>query len=251
MRPTKRHFLETSAELAHSAENELLANSSEYERMLHLLARHKKDLKNLQSAEKKAEYKKQILPDYLPWIEGALKGGSGKQDDVLMTWQVWAIDCKEYHLALSIAEYALHQQLKLPEQFNRTLGTLLAEEFADQAKAAQSADKTFEVSYLERVAKLINEEDMPDESRARLYREWGLLKIETDPENALTILERALELNQNIGVKSEVKKLRKQFHKADESDSESDEDDASNESQHHKPDEGDSESNKTDTNHTD
>ncbi|MCI5763307.1 phage terminase small subunit [Actinobacillus porcinus] len=216
MRPTKRHFLAKSAELAHSAENELLANSTEYEKMLYLLARHKKDLKDIQSREKKAEFKKSILPDYLPWIEGALNTGNGKQDNVLMTWQVWAIDCGQFNLALSIADYALHQQLALPEPFARTLGTMLAEEFADYAKAAQLAGKDFEVSYLERVAELVKDEDMPDESRARLYRELGLLKIESDPETALATLERALELNQNIGVKGEVKKLRKQLNKPDD-----------------------------------
>lgn len=216
MRPTKLHYLTKSAELAHSAETEQLANCSEYEKMLYLLSRHKKDLKGIQSMEKRAEYKKAILPNYLPWIEGALKGGNGKQDNVLMTWQVWAIDCGQFNLALTIADYALHQQLALPEPFTRTLGTMLAEEFADYAKAAQLAGKDFEVSYLERVAELVKDEDMPDESRARLYRELGLLKIESDPESALATLERALALNPNIGVKGEVKKLRKQLNKPDD-----------------------------------
>lgn len=214
--PAQRHVRKVSAELAHSAENELLANSTEYEKMLYLLARHKKDLKDIQSREKKAEFKKAILPDYLPWIEGALKTGNGKQDNILMTWQVWAIDCGQFNLALTIADYALHQQLALPEPFARTLGTMLAEEFADYAKAAQLAGKDFEVSYLERVAELVKDEDMPDESRARLYRELGLLKMESEPETALATLERALELNKNIGVKGEVKKLRKQLNKPDD-----------------------------------
>lgn len=102
------------------------------------------------------------------------------------------------------------------EPFARTLGTMLAEEFADYAKAAQLAGKDFEVSYLERVAELVKDEDMPDESRARLYRELGLLKMESEPETALATLERALELNKNIGVKGEVKKLRKQLNKPDD-----------------------------------
>lgn len=216
MRPTKAHFLRVSAEKANASEQFALENSTEYDKMLYLLARHKKELKDIQSKEKKAEYKKSILPDYLPWIEGALNTGNGKQDNVLMTWQVWAIDCGQFNLALTIADYALHQQLALPEPFTRTLGTMLAEEFADYAKAAQLAGKDFEVSYLERVAELVKDEDMPDESRARLYRELGLLKIESDPESALATLERALELNPNIGVKGEVKKLRKQLNKPDD-----------------------------------
>ena len=220
MRPTKRHFIATTAALASAAESAELEQFDEYEKMLHLLARHKKDLSNIQSMEKRAEYKKQILPDYLPWIEGALKAGTGKQDNVLMMWQVWAIDCGEYHLALEIADYAVHQQLKLPEQFDRTLGTMLAEEFADAAKSAQAAGETFELSYLQRVQDITQDEDMPDQSRARLLREIGLLLAESDPENALATMERALQLDINIGLKGEVKKLRKQLNKPDDDKSE-------------------------------
>lgn len=211
MRPTQAHFLQKSAELAHSAEQVNLDTLDANEKMLYLLARHKKDLKEIQSTEQKAAYKKSVLPHYMPWIEGALSAGNGKQDNVLMTWQVWAVDCGEYHLALQIAEYAIHQDFVLPEGFNRTLCTMLAEEFADAAKKSQKVQKPFEVSYLQRVDELTRDKDMPDESRARLYREIGLLLTESQPEAALKYLERALELNINIGVQGELKKLRKQL----------------------------------------
>ena len=216
MRPTKRHFLEVSAAIANAAEAEDLSDFTEYEKMCRILARHRKDLKNIQSTERKAKFKKQILPYYLPWITGALSAGTGKQDNVLMTWCVWAIDCGEYHLALQIADYAVFHDLRLPEPFTRTLGTLLAEEFADQAKTAQAANQPFEVSYLEQVQRITAECDMPDESRARLLRELGLLLVEKNPEQALQYLERALGLDQKVGVKGDIKKLRKKLSKADE-----------------------------------
>nr|DAU39377.1 MAG TPA: small terminase subunit [Caudoviricetes sp.] len=216
MRPTKRHFLEVSAAIANAAETEDLSDFTEYEKMCRILARHRKDLKNIQSTERKATFKKQILPDYLPWITGALSAGTGKQDNVLMTCCVWAIDCGEYHLALQIADYAVFHDLRLPEPFTRTLGTLLAEEFADQAKTAQAANQPFEVSYLEQVQRITAEYDMPDESRARLLRELGLLLVEKNPEQALQYLERALGLDQKVGVKGDIKKLRKKLSKADE-----------------------------------
>ncbi|MGX2969296.1 phage terminase small subunit [Ursidibacter sp. B-7004-1] len=215
MRPTKAHFLQKSAELAHSAEQTKLEELDAYEQMLYLLARHKKDLKAIASMEQRASYKKSILHHYLPWIEGALSAGNGKQDNVLMTWQVWAVDCAEYHLALQIAEYAIHQELSLPDGFSRSLCSMLAEEFADAAKKAQKVQKPFEVSYLLRVDELTKEKDMPDESRARLYREIGLLLETTQPETALNYLERALTLNLNVGVQGNIKKLRKQLNKAD------------------------------------
>lgn len=216
MRPTKRHFLEVSAAIANAAETEDLSDFTEYEKICRILARHRKDLKNIQSTERKAAFKKQILPDYLPWITGALSAGTGKQDNVLMTWCVWAIDCREYNLALQIADYAVFHDLRLPEPFTRTLGTLLAEEFADQAKAAQAANQPFEVDYLEQVQRITADCDMPDESRARLLRELGLLLVEKNPEQALQYLERALGLDQKVGVKGDIKKLRKKLSKADE-----------------------------------
>lgn len=197
--------------MAQQAEQVQLETLDEYEKMLYLLSRHKKDLKQIQSTEQKATYKKSVLPHYLPWIEGALSAGNGKQDNVLMTWQVWAVDCGEYHLALQIADYAIHQELQLPDGFSRTLCTMLAEEFADAAKKAQKVQKPFEVSYLLRVEQLTQDKDMPDESRARLYREIGLLLAAPQPDKALGYLERALELNIHIGVQGEVKKLRKQL----------------------------------------
>ena len=214
--PAQIHLRTISAALAHAAENEDLSDFTEYEKMCRVLARHRKDLKQIQSTKLKADFKRKILPDYLPWIEGALSAGTGKQDIVVMTWCVWAIDCEEYHLALQIAEYAIFHDLRLPEPFTRTLGTMIAEEFADKAKAAMAANQPFEVAYLERAQSLTEPIDMPDESRARLLRELGLLLVLKNPEQALECLERALGLNQAIGVKGEIKKLRKQLNKADE-----------------------------------
>lgn len=216
MRPTQQHFMRVLSAKVNAAETANLKDLPEYEKMLYVLSRHKRQLSDIQSMERRAELKKQLLPDYLPWIEGALKTGSGKQDNILMTWLVWSIDCGEFHLALQIAEYAIFHDLRLPEPFTRTVGTLVAEEFADYAKSAQAANKPFEVMYLQRVEEIVCDEDMPDESRARLLREIGLLLIESQPEQALEKLERALELNINIGVKGQVRQLRKQLGKPED-----------------------------------
>ncbi|HHW7450656.1 phage terminase small subunit [Pasteurella multocida subsp. multocida] len=211
--PAQIHVMHVAAQQASAADDEQLENYDEYEKMMFLLARHQKNLKEIQSTELKAEYKRSILQEFMPWIEGVLKTGNGKQDNVLMTWLVWAIDCAEYHLALQIADYALHQQLVLPEPFTRTLGTLLAEEFADAAKIARTANKPFELAYLTRVEELVRDEDMPDQSRARLMREIGTLQVESNKAQALVALERALELDLNVGVKGLVEKLRKELEK--------------------------------------
>ncbi|MCW9698143.1 phage terminase small subunit [Avibacterium sp. 20-129] len=213
MRPTQAHVLKMTALEESAVQNpEESKKLSGYEKMLRILARHKKDLKLIQSNERKAVYKKEILPNYLPWIEGALSAGTGKQDNVLMTCLVWAIDCEEYQLALKIADYALFHDLRLPENFNRTLSTLLAEEFADKAKIAKNEQRPYLLAHLKRIAQMTDEQDMPDQSRARLYKEIGILSQDTDPENALAVLTRANELNPNCGVKTLVKRLQKQLN---------------------------------------
>lgn len=54
---------------------------------------------------------------------------------------------------------------------------------------------------------------MPDQSRARLMREIGTLQVESNKAQALVALERALELDLNVGVKGLVEKLRKELEK--------------------------------------
>ena len=209
MRPTKAHFLRVSAEQESSAQAETLDGAPAYELMLHQLATHKRSLKQIQSKEAKAEFKAKILPEYLPWIEGALEKGTGYQDNVLMTWLTWAIDCGDYALAIRIGEYALFHDLVLPDGFQRTAGTLIAEEFADRAKIARDIKTDFDLAVLVNVNALTQEQDMPDEVRAKLLKEIGLLQKENNPIAALENLKRAMELNNNVGVKQDIDKLTK------------------------------------------
>lgn len=123
MRPTQAHMLKMTALAESAAENEDFADLSGYEKMLRVLARHKKDLKLIQSNERKAAY--------------------------LLT-------------------------------------------------------------YLLRIKQLTDGEDMPDQSRARLYKAIGLLDAENNPQRALEHLTRANQLNPNCGVKTLIKRLQKQ-----------------------------------------
>ncbi|HIH6081790.1 TPA: hypothetical protein ACYRM9_003477, partial [Proteus mirabilis] len=63
---------------------------------------------------------------------------------------------------------------------------------------------------LERTRTLTDDEDMPDEVRAKLYKILGLvLRDNNRPQESYCVLSRALELNMNIGVKTELKQLDK------------------------------------------
>ena len=50
----------------------------------------------MESVQLKRKAKAAMLPDYLPWIEGALANGQGAKDFVFTTTMVWAIDAGAY-----------------------------------------------------------------------------------------------------------------------------------------------------------
>ena len=216
MRPTRANRLRKEAEKFALSEqnNSHPAQLGGYELLLAQLNAHKRQLSQVQSMERRAEIKANIFAEYQPWIDGALNAGTGVQDAVLMTWLVWCIDAGLLNYALKIAEYALFHDLVLPERFERTLGTTVAEEFAELAKKARTAKKPSEMTYLEQVNQMTSEQDMPDQVRAKLLRELGEGLKETQPDTALAYLKRALELDQDVGVKGSITQLEKAIEKA-------------------------------------
>lgn len=201
------HFLRESAKaLADSIDNPLI-NANGYELMLHKLASDTRRLKDVQSLQGKAELKRKLLPDYLPWIEGALQGDSGAQDEVLMSIMVWYIDVSDFAAALPVAEYALRHKLMLPDQYRRTLGTLIVDEFADQSLKQGSVP----IDVLRQVDQLTLDADMPDEVRAKLYKAIGFVLKNSDKPQALAYFNKALGLHDKCGVKKDVERLEREL----------------------------------------
>lgn len=224
--PAKRHFARVRAEreAAAAASGDTQGGATRQELMLAKLASDRARLSAVQSAERKAEVKRELLPEYADYVAGVLAGGRGAQDDVLATVLVWRIDAGDYAGALEIAAYAIGNKLKLPDQFARPLAVAVAEEFADAAlRALQQPDGTFDAQLLAQVGELTEGEDMPDQVRAKLLKAYGLaLKVEPLELDtrwryaaALKALQRAAELNANAGVKQEIGRIEKALAKLD------------------------------------
>lgn len=221
--PARAHFLRASAAalgaVAAAEAGAPAPNTSQYELMLAKLAEDRRRLKDVQSLERKAEVKREILPDYAPWVEGALKNAAGRQDDVLMTVMVWRIDIGDLAGALPIARYAIRHKLTLPDRFERNVATLVAEEFAEQSLKAVAAEQPVDIESLGQIGELTEPEDMPDEVRAKLHKAMGYAiraeanaTVEDDQRiDGLTIakqhLQRALGLNGRVGVKKDIERL--------------------------------------------
>lgn len=213
--PAKRHFQKTAA--AHgaasvAAHNGAPVDANLYELMLMQLADHKRSLKEIQSVERKVEAKRGMLPEYVAYIDGILQADSGRQDEVLMTMLVWSIDVGDYARAIEIGAYALRHGLVTPEQYNRDTATLLAEEMAE----ARLRGAAVPVDDLVHVDDLTSGSDMPDEARAKLKRAIGEAYSDAAPYVATAYLERAIELNKNIGVKKLLDSLKRKAKAAAE-----------------------------------
>lgn len=214
--PAKRHFLKTTAalEAAAAAPAAFMDGATSYEMTLAKLQQDQWRLKQIQSGEAKGQLKSELLPDYVPYIEGVLQAGQGAQDDVVVTIMVWRFDAGDFDGGLDVAAYVLQHGLKMPDRFNRTTGCVVAEEVATAALKAQRAGESFSRDTLTRTAELTADYDMPDEARAKLMLALGKATLEgLDDETpgqpgqiaaGIELLKRAIELHGACGGKTDL-----------------------------------------------
>lgn len=225
MTPARAHFLRASAAQRDQADTPVRAGANGYELMLAKLIEDKRRLHDIQSIERRAEVKREILPEYTAWIDGAIAGGHGVQDDVLMTVMVWRIDTGDLAGALQIARYAIEHKLAMPDQYKRSTGCLIAEEFADHALRLGTIPPEV-TEQLQAANELTAGEDMPDEVRAKLLKAigYGLAKAaEADGAEdrpglltrALDALRQALGKHDKVGVKKDIERLEREVKNAD------------------------------------
>ncbi len=214
--PARRHVLRQSAVDASQRGGNPLRHATGYELMLLKLNEDKRKLKQVRSQERKAELKRQLLPDYAPWVAGVLAEGRGAQDAVLMTVMIWRLDAGDLSGALNIARYALRHKLATPESFTRPTPYLLAEDVAEAAMRAYTARQPVNGDHLLDVLELTALEDMPDQVRAKLHKITGyVLRAQGENGPALEHLKRALQLHSRCGVIKDIERLERQLrHKA-------------------------------------
>lgn len=210
--PARRHVLRQSAVDASQRGGNPLRHATGYELMLLKLNEDKRKLKQVRSQERKAELKRQLLPDYAPWVAGVLAEGRGAQDAVLMTVMIWRLDAGDLSGALNIARYALRHKLATPESFTRPTPYLLAEDMAEAAMRAYTARQPVNGDHLLDTLELTAREDMPDQVRAKLHKITGYVLRELGEKGlALEHLKRALQLHSRCGVIKDIERLERQL----------------------------------------
>jgi hypothetical protein len=198
-----------------------------YELQLAQLYEFKKRLKDVQSMEGKARMKAAMLPEMAPYLDGVLAADAGTQDEVLMTALVWSIDAGEYRRALQLAEYAVRHDLKMPDQYQRTLATALQDEFADAVlTGALAGDEAMDIAG--QVLQLTDALDSHDQAKAKLYKAGGYALLGKTTTNgadlkavkleacqkALPLLRQAMALHAGIGVKKDIERLEQRLKAA-------------------------------------
>lgn len=226
--PCRRHFQRVTAAVAAAAvagPTLTMEGATIYELHLAKLQQDYLRLKQVQSTEGKAELKRQLLPEYEPYVEGMLAEGKGAQDQVLTTLMVWRMDAGDFKGALDIASYVIEHQLLMPDRFERTTGTIVAEEIAEAALKAQKAGGSFDLELLLRTEQITTKEDMPDQARAKLHLAIGKAlsaQVADDApadsalqplEQAKTHLARAIELHSNCGGKKDLERVERLLKK--------------------------------------
>jgi tetratricopeptide (TPR) repeat protein len=207
--PARRHFQMMTAKLAAEKSTGDVMNGTAYDLMLVKLHADRVRLKAVKSVVAKVGVKMKVLPEYVPYVDGALAGGRGAQDDVLTTVMLWRIDVGDFDGALAIGEYAIKHNMTLPDEFARDLPTALVEEISD---AALSTLETSPVSIkqLQQVEFLTGSKDMHDPVRAKLNKALGVAHEKAgEPTAALEYFKRALTLNKRSGVKQDIARLEK------------------------------------------
>lgn len=203
------------------------AAGQEYAALRVLLHDNLRQLSDVASHEARIPIKIDMARAFEPWIEGVLlagEQGAAAQDEVLVFNFVWSIDYRDFDYALRLGAHAIRHGLAMPRGFTRTPACYLTEEIATIANAEQDA---VTLDQLLAVQRLVEGHDFHDAVRAKLHKAIGrgfARKAEDfDPtaDNApaggkgayaalaLEHLQRALQLDRNVGVKKDVERLER------------------------------------------
>lgn len=184
---------------------------SQYNLMLSQLAQYKQRLKAIKATSQKEAVKRdEMLPEMRAYVEGVLESDAGMQDDVLVTYMIWALDAGDIDECLRVGEYVMKHDLVMPEQFERDTADWLAEEVAIRTIKAHEAGQALDNSAFT-VWSWVKDLDLFDQVAAKIHKAMGLVLHDQKPDQALKHYKQAYELWSRIGTKKLADQLEKQL----------------------------------------
>ena len=236
----KRYIQAVAAQMAAAAVasapaqlRDVAGKASEYDLQRARLGVDLRRLKSIQSVERKIEAKREMVAAYDPWVEGVLSADSGAADDILIHMMIWSLDIEDYRRAHPLVGYVLRHRLDLPERYQRTAPTLIAEESADAALKRLSQGEAADLQWLVFVDQSTAAFDMHDQVRAKLKaaigRECQRRADAIEPNSdgpagaratalkaAISHFAEALRLDQRVGVKKDIERAQRDLKKLNE-----------------------------------
>lgn len=214
--PARRHRLQALAAKEAAKADEfggVRPDASVYQLQLTELKNDIHVLRSMQSREKRNEVKKELIPKHMPYVLGIVQSGAKvEQDEVITTIMLWCFDCGLFNQGLSLAEYALQNDLKMPDSFSRSTASIVAEEIGNAAHKAYQDGQVFKLDVLEKATQLTADYDMHDQIRAKLYLGIGRTFLQLDRgSEAVAFLKMAIAKNENCGGKTDLKKAEKLY----------------------------------------
>lgn len=210
MSPMREHY---QKELAiQAAEQNNIANVSEYQKLLKRLYDDKAMLKNISSIQDKATAKAEMLPSYAAWVQGVMMGEHPvKGDKITATILIWMLDCGQLDAALPLAQFAINNDLISSDDYQRPIRTIIPEEYAARMMGGYTVNKETVETLIE-WATAKNDDglhtyNMPDQVRAKVLKAAGEWAEEKSKDWARTLYEKALSYNDRIGVKKKIAAL--------------------------------------------
>ncbi|MDK7998564.1 phage terminase small subunit [Klebsiella oxytoca] len=127
-------------------------------------------LRDIERIDQRAERKRDVLlPKWLPQVEKYIQSGESYPFLPLVYCMVWLIDTGEFEHGIDLAEVAVAQGQKMPENFDNSPGAFIADNFRDWVELEYRQGHSVE-PFFTRIFTLITEKwQLHEELTARWY----------------------------------------------------------------------------------
>ncbi|WP_020559010.1 phage terminase small subunit [Thiofilum flexile] len=165
-------------------------------------------LRSVRSMETKNVLKQDLLSEYQDYLAPLLSRQVEPHghDEVVVWCALWSIDVGNFKQGMALALLAMETGMRAPDGFKRSLSEVLTENLVHYCLDNKP------IHYLDDLETLrlkVEQEDMQDSVKSKLFKALGIAYFELDSVKATQYLERSLHLNPTGGAKVHLNALTK------------------------------------------
>ncbi|AMO56564.1 phage terminase small subunit [Endozoicomonas montiporae] len=205
-----------------AARETLQVTAKDYQQFQLLLASLESDLKRLSAhptGEPRDTIKRdELIPRYLPYVTEYREQGEVFKNPVLVQLVIWFFDTGQIHQAIDWALLAIEQKQPMPERFNRSLQTFVADCVLDWSKMQKARGDGIEPYFSQVFQRLMDDHwPVPAAVQAKYHKQAGDLTMEAGQlQQALNFYVRAMELDpRRAKCITRINEIRKKLDRAE------------------------------------